>query len=395
MSKNKLFSYDIEDVNVNVYHCNFKEKSSSINKEFYNGVIAAIAEYLYFPVEIIAPRINLFSVEFEYDKDELKDIIMLAEEYIAECTQDAFLAYMNESKENSEKIIHEYVTKADLRPENIGHWCNTLRLKSDETNVDVHIFENEAQELKWVKFSYEYGAFYGRYRDNGSDKLLISLPGYNSDWNDLSAYMDIKCDVLQLSPLGYNTPQGFDEKKRVNGAWPVLYDTVSETEEDVGYNRWFFEVCLAIKAIRKDDQKLLFIGTSQGGGGALVMSSIFNECTVACASEMPFLIGFSDFSYSRVKNFVANQINNPAKMIYDFYAKERLFVLDPIMHKTRIKCPTLLVSGEMDKECPPEDIYKLYQVLECEKEYVELKKQGHGYTKEFIAQAKQWINSIE
>ena len=81
---------------------------------------------------------------------------------------------------------------------------------------------------------YEHGSFYGRYRDKGSDKLLVSLPGYNSDWNDLSAYMDGEYDLLQLSPLGYNTPQGFNEKKRVKGAWPVLYDTVSEIEE-VGF----------------------------------------------------------------------------------------------------------------------------------------------------------------
>ena len=67
MLRNKLFSYDIESVKVDVYHCDFQEKSSLINKEFYNGVIEAIAEYLFYPVEIIAPRICLFSVDFLAD----------------------------------------------------------------------------------------------------------------------------------------------------------------------------------------------------------------------------------------------------------------------------------------------------------------------------------------
>ena len=45
MRKNFMFTYNIEDVKVNVYHSDFKEKSSLINNEFYNGIVEAIAEY--------------------------------------------------------------------------------------------------------------------------------------------------------------------------------------------------------------------------------------------------------------------------------------------------------------------------------------------------------------
>lgn len=393
MTDNMLFTYNIDFLKVNVYHSEFQEKSSLINKEFYNGIIAAIAEYLYYPVEVVAPRIQLFSVRLEYDRRQLEDVAMVAETYIAECTKEAFLIYMEESLENSRKIIPDNVITPDLNPDRIKQWCESLRIISGDTEVNVNMFDSEESELKWVEFSYEHGTFYGRYRDKGFDRLLVSLPGYNSDWNDLSAYMDGEYDLLQLSPLGYNTPHGFDEKKRVKGAWPVLYDTVSEIEE-VGYNRWFFEVCLAIKALRKREQSLLFIGTSQGGGASLILSSIFNDCTLACASEMPFLIGFSDFNYSRVRDFVASQINNPDKMIYDFCAKERLFVIDPIMHSSRIVCPTLLIAGEQDTQCLPKDIYKLYQTLKCEKKYIELENQEHGYSKEFMKYARQWICNV-
>ena len=52
------------------------------------------------------------------------------------------------------------------------------------------------------------------------------------------------------------------------------------------------------------------------------MSSVFNDCTVACSAEMPFLIGFSDKNYKRVRDFVGSQIGYTGQMIYDFWAKE-------------------------------------------------------------------------
>lgn len=394
MRENFMFTYNIEDAKVNVYHSDFKEKSSLINNEFYNGIVEAIAEYLFYPYDIIAPRVHLFSVEFEYDEDKLEDIILLAEEYIAECTKEAFLNYMERSIENSKLIIPEYTNTPDLNFEINEFWCNKLKCTAKETTIDICRLKEDEQGFSWVRFTYDSGTFYGRYKDNNANNLLVSLPGYNSDWNDMSGYLCDEYDILQLSPLGYNTPDGFDERKRKRGAWPVLYDTVSEIDETVGYNQWFLEVCLAIKALKKEGQKLMFLGTSQGGGAALVMSSIFNECTAACASEMPFLIGFSSFNYPRVRNFVANQIGNPEKMIYDFYAKERLFVIDPIIHSSRITCPVLLIAGELDRECPSEDIFKLYEMLGCKKEYIELKNQGHGYTKEFIELAKQWLSEF-
>lgn len=67
----------------------------------------------------------------------------------------------------------------------------------------------------------------------------------------------------------------------------------------------------------------------------MVMSFMLNDCTVVCAAEMPFLIGFLSFNYERVRTFVANQINNPNKMIYGFFAKECLYVIDPMVRHNR------------------------------------------------------------
>ncbi len=219
------------------------------------------------------------------------------------------------------------------------------------------------------------------------------MPGYQAEWNDLSEYYNLECDILQLSPLGYNTPNGYDFSKRVNGAWPVLQDTVTKIDLLSGYNKWFLECIVAINSFLKAGQKIVFIGTSQGGGTALILSSVFSNETLGCAAEMPFLIGFSDKHYNKVRGFAASNISNPERIIYDFYAKERLYCIDPKNHTHRLKARTLLIAGECDTECPPEDIFNLYKMLSCTKEYIELKGMGHGYTDDFKEKAKEFIKT--
>jgi len=386
MRNDFLFSYMIDCAKVDVYHLVCSDKTSFENNDFYNGLVAAVAEYLCYPYGIIAPRAQSFSVKFDYDCKELKN-----SENILECTKKAVLNYMEESEEHANIFIPEYATTPNLKRENIDDWCKTLREMSNIGDVRVQELHTGEDSLKWLEFCYGEEKFYGRYRDKDSKYLMVSLPGYNSDWNDLSKYMSGDYDILQLSPLGYNTPSGFNLQKRIRGAWPVLYETVSAIDKNVGYNKWFYEVCLAIKAVRKENQKLIFLGTSQGGGASLLMSSVFNDCTVACSAEMPFLIGFSDKNYKRVRDFVGSQIGYTGQMIYDFWAKERLYVLDPINHIQRISCKTFLLAGGLDEQCPKEDIEFLYDKLQCPKKYVLLEESDHGYTEAFKKNAVSWI----
>jgi len=393
MRDNFLFTYMVDSIKVSVYKHEIQEESSFINKEFFCGVKDAIAKYLYYPQEVIAPRITKIPIEFVYNQAEVDDVVFLVPEYIVECTSEAFLNQMEENEEFAKFLIPEYATKPYITENTVDNWVESILSNAEKCVLKADAFESNSADLKWIKFTYECGEFYGRYRDKkGSKYLMVSLPGYNSDWNDMSAYLEGEYDILQLSPLGYNTPHGFDNKKRVNGAWPVLYDTVSKIAPNEGYNKWFFEVVAAVKLMRKPEQKLLFVGTSQGGGAALILTSIFNDCTMACSSEMPFLIGFSDKNYKKVRDFVGSQIGYTGEMIYDFWAKERLYRIDPLRHIHRISCNTFLLSGEFDDQCPKEDIECLYDKLRCKKNYIMLEKTGHGYTKAFEKEAKLWFD---
>ncbi len=397
MSRKNLFSYRIDDCEkykIDVFLTSKRNsKSSFYSEEFYDGIVKAIAEYLCYPYEIINSRIFSLQIEIICDKSAIDEIILLTDGtgYITECTKEKFLEFMEKEPELAKEIIPEYTITPDLRKERVDDWCRKLRDRASQTNVDV-VRTNDEARFQWLEFKHSKSKFYARYweNENSADYLMISLPCYGSEWNDMTEYISEEYDILQISPMGYNTPKGFNKTKMKNNTWPVLYDTLIEADTNKGYAEWFLDVIVAIEAVRKENQKLIFIGTSQGGAAALIMSSIYNDITTCCASEMPFLIGFSDYVYSDVRYGVASR---SGRFVYDFIAKEKLYVIDPMSHTERIKCPTLLVSGEKDYICPKENIKELNDKLKCEKKYIELMGKEHGYTKEFIIHSKEWFKN--
>ena len=382
----KLFTYKIENVCVTVYHSPQPECTENIHLVL--GYKEAVAEWLCYPYAILSERLGNHHLHFETDNPlpDQSGIIQVA-------TRDAFLNFLEAHPEKEELIIPPYATTAHHSLKMVDDWVEALLNEVETIQAQTEFCDIASQdEMKWVKFDYHntnyHNRFYGRYKfERGGSVLLVSLPGYQSQWNDISSYCQEGYSVLQLCPLGYNTPYGFDESKKVRGAWPVLHDTVLDPRKIIGYRQWFLECVLAIKALRKPNQKLVFLGTSQGGGAALVLSSIFQNDTLVCAAEMPFLIGFSARNYDFVRSFVARSNIE----VYDFIAREKLYVVDPLNHSHRLSVPTLLIAGEKDNECPKEDIQLLFQKLNCIKKYVELEGQSHGYTKVFEEFALKWI----
>lgn len=399
MQRDILFSFTVDTVTVEVEKLDFPRFMPPESLSLYEGAFRAFAEYVCYPFDVILRRVMSVRFCFHYDEKAMREIEELCEGYLMECSMKGFLEYLEKSEENAKELLPPHITEPDLSEERIEYACETIKAETKRWAVYMERLGEESGDLEWVRFSYvgreAREEFYGRYREKeGASRLLVSLPGYNAEWNDLSAYMDGDYDILAISPLGYNTPWGYDDSKRLNGAWPVLYETVCGIEKTTGYYKWVFQAALAVSTARKEGQELVFLGTSQGGGLSLILASVFNDETVACACEMPFFIGLSGVNYNTVRNFVADQMGKE-HMVYNFWAKERLAVVDPMRHLGRLNCRILLVAGEKDEECKPRDIKMLYDALSCEKEYVELKGQGHGFTNEFKELAKAWISSEE
>lgn len=216
-----------------------------------------------------------------------------------------------------------------------------------------------------------------------SSPLLMVSPGYRAELYAYPGTLTERYHVLAVSPLGYHTPDGPDQRLLRRGAWPVLYDTVFGGADT--YEEWLLDAMTAIRwageAGGADTRALVFCGTSQGGGLSLVLGGLYGEqCRAVCADQ-PFLVGFSRERLEEVISFAAQGYRQPI-VSYE-KAAERLRVADPMSYAGRLDCPTLLAAGEADRECPPQWVEALYRKLPEPKEYVCFPGRQHGYCVDF------------
>lgn len=227
----------------------------------------------------------------------------------------------------------------------------------------------------------------------GPAPLLVHVPGYGAEVSCHTELVAQGYNVLHIEPLGYTGPEGKDTSKMVEGIfWPVLPDTIT-TKAKGGYRTWLLDCILAIDWALKQPSvltdRISFFGTSQGGGGSLLLGSLFKDRNVRCvAAEQPFLTNFplADFRG-------AYGIAKPAfdKMDDKKAAWKALGYIDTISHAYRLECPVLLTSGTIDEVCPPDTIETLYSKLPGTKSYTSFDGMNHGYNREFLKLASAWF----
>jgi cephalosporin-C deacetylase-like acetyl esterase len=248
--------------------------------------------------------------------------------------------------------------------------------------------------FQYVKFTHRDGhVYYGYWQQALSlpAPLLVHVPGYGAE---MSSHPDLVAqgyNILHISPLGYSTPDGASSEKRRNNNWPVLPDTIL-TGGTAGYRLWLLDCLLAIRwALTQPEvipSRLSFFGTSQGGGGALLLTSLYHGRGVRCvAADLPFLTNFpvaaGRGAYGMVKE--------PLSVVGDSAGWHAIGLVDTISHAHRLDVPVLLTAAGADSTCPPETIEGLFHRLRGTKSYTYLKDVGHRYTQQFIPLAAAWF----
>jgi len=256
---------------------------------------------------------------------------------------------------------------------------------------------NHMHGFSYIKFSPQgMDSFYGYWQPaiNGPGPLLVHTPGYGGEMSmhpDLAAW---GFNVLHISPLGYSTPQGYDEsKKRGMDAWPVLRDTV-ESGGRKGYRHWLAECVMAISWAQTHERvfadRVSFFGSSQGGGASLLLGSLFRDRGARCvAADLPFLTNFllakhRAGAYAMV-NAGLEQLNDPRQ------GWRAVGFIDTLSHARRLTLPVLLTAGGNDETCTPESIESLFELLPATRSYTFLHNSVHGYTEQFIPLALGWF----
>lgn len=233
-------------------------------------------------------------------------------------------------------------------------------------------------------------------KDDGMP-LMVVIPGYEAQ---LKSYPDVsdKYNLLFISPLGYSTPGGINYDKVFNGGtFPVLYNTLCGFENS--YKDWLLDALTVIKFIEDknlaDTDKLIFAGTSHGGGMAMVLASYYGKerCMAVCA-DLPYLIGFSTNRFFDLLYEYSPPIDIRFRASE---AKKRLSLVDPEWHASRLKMPVLITSSDIDEDCPEEDIENLYDMIPdtTPKTYIKYNGRPHGYSSEFFKDMMSFLGEMK
>ncbi|MBQ7319553.1 MAG: acetylxylan esterase [Clostridia bacterium] len=238
--------------------------------------------------------------------------------------------------------------------------------------------------------------FYGMWSRamNGPRPLVVHLPGYGSE---LSTHLDLAAEnynLLELVPMGYWTPEGFDESLRhpKTGTWPVLTQSVVSPYENEGYWGWMLNAVGAIKwALAQPSvlpERVSFFGTSQGGGTALLLGSIFRDHGTRCVcADEPFLTNYPMSTFRGAYDCIRAGFENTDEA----QGWKNLGFVDTVCHAHRMEYPVLLTLGTADVVCPPETIQTLYDRLETDKMLFSMRGRGHGHQFEFVRHVSTYL----
>ncbi len=299
-----------------------------------------------------------------------------------------------------------YPTEAE-----INAWIDALWKKADECpctgtslndgGIRIRFGSFHMNRSTFIRFEQPgFRSFFGMFTPalKGPAPLVVHTPGYGAE---LSWHPDVigeGYNVLELSPLGYWTPDG-DRSELTwgsapeEGFWPVLPNTALDPFGPEGYFGWIVNVIGAVRwamdfpTVLKD--RVSFFGTSQGGGASLLLGSVFRDHGTRCVcADEPFL---TDYPLANWRGAYA-----VAKPGFDRMPENEgwhnLGYADTLSHAFRMNYPVLLTLGTGDTTCPPDTIRPLFDRLDTDKMLLSLKDRWHGYQYEFIRHTLTWFS---
>jgi len=282
----------------------------------------------------------------------------------------------------------------------VDEWCAGLLREAEGLRVEARLLDAPPYEFRlgvrhtagcYVAFeSPGRRTFYGFWQPcpSGRGPVLFHLPGYGAEMSAHPELVTQGYNVLHINPLGYATPTGPDASLQVDGQWPVLPRTARSPGKG-GYVDWLTDAILAVRwAMGRpgvEAQRYAFFGSSQGGGTALLLASIFAERGVgAVAADVPFLIDLPRLLAPLREMEAAGASEARA-------AWKALGCCDVLCHAHRLRMPVLLTAAGRDETCAPEGIRRLFDLLPGTRSFTLLAGQEHGYTAAFLHLAAAWF----
>ena len=249
---------------------------------------------------------------------------------------------------------------------------------------------------RFLRFETGGDFFYALFQPalGGPRPLVVHTPGYGSE---ISLHPEIAFagyNVLHIQPMGYMSPSGRNEERcGPNRTWPVLPDTI-RTDARGGYKTFLAQGAMAVRwALSRPEclpDRVSFFGTSQGGGGSLLLGSVFAGRGCRCvAADQPFL---TDLPRLQAMAGTAAIYREAMDEVGEERAWRAQGLVDSLSHVHRLTMPVWLGAAGRDEAIPPVAVESLFRRLTGTKCYMYLAPSGHGHTREFTRLAAAWFD---
>ncbi len=293
-------------------------------------------------------------------------------------------------------------------PAEVDAWCADLLARVEGVRVEgvllddsplTEPFGNCPNTLinRYVRFTASDGRrpFFGYWQPalKSPAPLLINLPGYGGFMSLHPQLCDQNFHVLHISPLGYITPAGAERSLALpDGNWPVLPNTALGRPD--GYEDWLSDALLAVRwALEQPGvlaDRLSFFGTSQGGGGSLLLASLLGPDRVRCVcADLPFL---TDFPHTGLEGDAYGLLRPAAELVAPELFWRRLGFVDTLSHAHRLTMPVMLSGGGADATCPSATVERLFAALPRTKQYTFLEHQEHTHSRSSMVLFSAWLH---
>jgi cephalosporin-C deacetylase-like acetyl esterase len=301
---------------------------------------------------------------------------------------------------NVDEAFSLYPSKAQ-----IDCWAEQLLHESREQEITgsftddipiAHRFGNGPNALsnKFIRFETGTGhTFYGYWQPAMKQPapLLVNLPGYGGYISMHPQINDDGYNILHISPLGYVSPRGIREELLMeDGNWPVLDKTARGLPG--GYRDWLMDCLAAVRWARQlpgvIPERLSLFGTSQGGGGSLLLASVLQEEVLCVCADLPFLTAFP---LSGLKGDAYGILRRAYREVPAEQFWNRLGYVDTLSHAHRLHIPVMLSAGGADDVCPAATIEALFGKLQTTKQYTYLEHNVHTHSRQSMFLFRAWL----
>jgi len=250
-----------------------------------------------------------------------------------------------------------------------------------------------------VKFSSYDGQMVGgmlflpRY-SGGPFPLIVHFAGYGGEALAHQDFVSAGYAVFDFSHRGMVFgSEGFDRYL----PFPLLVRDVEDRRSYV-YRSIVIDCLLGIRAAQGlasvDGNRTSVMGTSQGGGLALITAGLNKDIRVLSA-DLPWL---TDFSYQ-----LEHDVEGPYNELKEYFerfpekiepALATLGYFDTLSFAERISCPCLVSLGVEDRVCPPGSIRELFSRLNPLKTLMEIPGMAHERSTVWRALTRSWFDFL-